>query len=105
MRWYDRSEILIELTTSDGKSRATVRDDGPGLGPDLGDAAFEPGRRVVDAPAGGAGLGLPLARRLGRSCGGEVSAAVGAGGRFTLELPVAKGNGHPPAGHKLHTHL
>jgi signal transduction histidine kinase len=96
-RWYARSQIVIELTTSDGRSRATVRDDGPGLDPDLGDAAFEPGRRSADAPAGGAGLGLPLARRLARACGGEVSAAAGPGGCFTLELPVAGGCGRPTA--------
>jgi signal transduction histidine kinase len=94
-RRYARSQIVIELTTSGGKCRATVRDDGPGLDPDLGEAAFEPGRRSASAPAGGAGLGLPLARRLARACGGEVSATAGPGGCFTLELPVAVGNGRP----------
>ena len=92
-RRYAKSQIVIELTTSDGRSRATVRDDGPGLDPDLGDRAFEPGRRGTDAPRGGAGLGLPLARRLARACGGEVSATAGPGGCFTLELPVAGGCG------------
>jgi signal transduction histidine kinase len=92
-RRYAKSQIVIELTTSDGRSRATVRDDGPGLDPDLGDRAFEPGRRDTDASCGGAGLGLPLARRLARACGGEVSATAGPGGCFTLELPVAGGCG------------
>jgi signal transduction histidine kinase len=96
-RRYARSQIVIELATSGGRTRATVRDDGPGLDPDLGDAAFEPGRRSANAPAGGAGLGLPLARRLARACGGEVSTTAGPGGCFTLELPVAGGNGGPPA--------
>ncbi|MFZ0385065.1 MAG: HAMP domain-containing sensor histidine kinase, partial [Solirubrobacteraceae bacterium] len=96
-RRYARSQIVIELTTSAGRSRATVRDNGPGLDPDLGDAAFEPGCRGADAPAGGAGLGLPLARRLARACGGEVSATGGPGGCFTLELPVAGGSGRPTA--------
>jgi signal transduction histidine kinase len=94
-RWYARSQIVIELTTSDGRSRATVRDDGPGLDPDLGNAVFEPGCRGADAPWGGAGLGLPLARRLARACGGEVSATPGPGGCFTLALPVAGGNHRP----------
>jgi signal transduction histidine kinase len=94
-RRYARSQIVIELATSGGRSRATVRDDGPGLDPDLGDAAFEPGRRSAKAPAGGAGLGLPLARRLARACGGDVSATAGPGGCFTLELPVAGGSGGP----------
>jgi signal transduction histidine kinase len=37
--------------------------------------------------SGGAGLGLPLARRLARSCGGDVVAAPGDGGTFELRLP------------------
>lgn len=94
-RWFARSQIVIELTTSDGRSRATVRDDGPGLDPDLGDAAFEPGRRSTNAHVGGAGLGLPLARRLARACGGEISATAGPGGCFTLELPVADPTSRP----------
>jgi signal transduction histidine kinase len=96
-RWYARTQIVIELTTSDGRSRATVRDDGPGLDPALGDAVFKPGCRGADALWGGAGLGLPLARRLARACGGEVSATAGPGGCFTLELPVAGGNRRPTA--------
>jgi signal transduction histidine kinase len=36
-------------------------------------------------------LGLALARRLARSCGGEVSAiASGDGGRFLLRLPALR---------------
>jgi signal transduction histidine kinase len=96
-RRYARSQIVIELATSGGRSRATVRDDGPGLDPDLGDDAFQPGRRGAGAPPGGAGLGLPLARRLARACGGDVSATVGPGGSFILELPVAAcDRDHPP---------
>jgi hypothetical protein len=34
------------------------------------------------------GLGLPLSRRLARSCGGEVAARAGVGGCFVLELPA-----------------
>jgi signal transduction histidine kinase len=35
----------------------------------------------------GAGLGLPLALRLARSCGGDVSLGEGPGGHFVLNLP------------------
>jgi signal transduction histidine kinase len=49
------------------------------------DRIFEPG---VSA-SGGAGLGLALARRLARSCGGELVAHPGpGGGRFELRLPA-----------------
>jgi signal transduction histidine kinase len=40
-------------------------------------------------PAAGAGLGLPLARRLARSCGGDVVLGEGPGGCVVLELPKA----------------
>jgi signal transduction histidine kinase len=71
-----------------GRVVVTVRDDGPGLDPALGDAAFEPGTRGAGEPDGGAGLGLPLARRLARACGGDVHAGAGPGGCFVLELPA-----------------
>jgi signal transduction histidine kinase len=68
--------------------RVAVRDDGPGLDPALGERAFEPGVRGPDEGGDGAGLGLPLARRLARSCGGDVVAGPGPGGCFVLELPA-----------------
>ena len=61
-----------------------VQDDGAGIGDAIAEQLFEPGSSGV----GGAGLGLALARRLARSCGGEVSAVGnGDGGRFLLRLP------------------
>jgi two-component system, OmpR family, sensor kinase len=53
---------------------------------------FEPGVRGTAAggDAGGAGLGLALARRLARAAGGDVEAAPDeAGGRFVVHLPAA----------------
>ena len=67
-----------------------VRDDGPGLDPELGAQAFEPGGRG-GGDGGGAGLGLPLSRRLARTCGGDVVAGAGPGGCFVLELPALGG--------------
>ncbi|MGZ4286216.1 MAG: sensor histidine kinase, partial [Solirubrobacteraceae bacterium] len=75
-----RSSVTVTLDTTPGRARLTVRDDGPGLDPDLGEAAFEPGRRGDGQAAGGAGLGLPLARRLARACGGDISIGAGPGG-------------------------
>jgi signal transduction histidine kinase len=87
-RRHARSSVTITLDSTPGRARITVRDDGPGLDSDLGEAAFEPGRRGDHEPNGGAGLGLPLARRLARACGGEVSIGAGPGGCFILELPA-----------------
>jgi signal transduction histidine kinase len=39
------------------------------------------------------GLGLPLARRLARSCGGDVLLGDGPGGAFVLELPAVRSVG------------
>lgn len=87
-RRHARSRVWLELSARDGRVRLAVRDDGPGLDPELGERAFDPGVQG-DADGEGAGLGLALARRLARSCGGDVTAGAGPGGCFVLELPAA----------------
>jgi signal transduction histidine kinase len=87
-RRHARSHVTVELSSAGGKVRAAVRDDGPGLDAELGERAFDPGVRGDDEPNGGAGLGLPLARRLARSCGGDIVTGPGPGGCFVLELPA-----------------
>jgi signal transduction histidine kinase len=87
-RRHARRRVALEVSAVDGHVRLAVRDDGPGLDPALADRVFEPGVRGDDASPDGAGLGLPLARRLARSCGGDVRAEPGPGGYFVLELPV-----------------
>jgi signal transduction histidine kinase len=87
-RRFARSRVTLELSASGDRVRITVRDDGPGLAPPLGKRAFEPGVRGTENAGSGAGLGLPLARRLARSCGGDVTAGDGPGGCFVLELPA-----------------
>lgn len=85
-RRHAARRVRIELSADAGRVRAAVRDDGPGVDPTLGERVFEPGVRGADGD--GAGLGLPLARRLARSCGGDVVAGSGPGGCFVLELPA-----------------
>jgi signal transduction histidine kinase len=80
--------VTIELSASGGTVRASVRDDGPGVDPQLGDRVFDPGVRASDGLQGTAGLGLPLARRLARTCGGDVVIGRGPGGCFVLVLPA-----------------
>jgi signal transduction histidine kinase len=87
-RRHARSAVRVELSAGEGRVRAAVRDDGPGPGPGDPERLFEPGARGEGAAAGGAGLGLALARRLARSCGGDVVAGGGPGGCFVLELPA-----------------
>jgi signal transduction histidine kinase len=90
-RRHARTHVALELTAGHGRVRLAVHDDGPGLDPALGEGAFEPGVRGDGEPGDGAGLGLPLARRLARSCGGDVLAGDGPGGCFVLELPAIAG--------------
>jgi two-component system, OmpR family, sensor kinase len=74
----------VTITRENGHVHFAVQDDGPGVGAAEPDDLFEPGHSSV----GSAGLGLPLARRVARACGGDVTAcASGSGGRFVLRLP------------------
>jgi signal transduction histidine kinase len=86
-RRHARSKVMLELRSRDGMVELGVIDDGPGLDPELGEHAFEPGVRGIDT-GDGAGLGLPLARRLARSCGGDVVSRPASGGCFVLLLPA-----------------
>lgn len=86
------SLVEVSVAPHDGTVAVAVVDDGPGFGDgaDDGEDLFAPGV----SSTGGAGLGLPLARRLARSCGGDVRPVPGPGGaRFELRLP-----GGPSAG-------
>jgi signal transduction histidine kinase len=87
-RRHARTGVVLEVSDHDGHVQVAVRDDGPGLDPKLGERAFAPGVRGDGEAGDGAGLGLPLARRLARSCGGDVVAGPGPGGCFVLELPA-----------------
>jgi signal transduction histidine kinase len=67
-----------------------VTDDGPGVPTSFAPRLFQPGHRADPADGhGGAGLGLPLARRLARSAGGEVhhEEARATGATFVVGLP------------------
>jgi signal transduction histidine kinase len=82
------SQVAVTIDRTDGVVAIRVDDDGAGVSPGDAKDLFSPGAST----AGGAGLGLPLARRLARSCGGEVIAVADArGGRFELRLPVRSG--------------
>jgi signal transduction histidine kinase len=82
---HAREAVTVSLARAGGAATFAVQDDGPGLdGADL-EQIFQPGAST----AGGAGLGLPLARRLARACGGDVVAVRRSpGGRFELRLPL-----------------
>ncbi|TVZ84928.1 sensor histidine kinase KdpD [Streptomyces sp. BK340] len=88
---YARSSVIVSAQRLPGSVRIDVVDDGPGVPETFVDDLFQPGRRA-DTGDGhdGAGLGLPLARRLARAVGGDVSYDPGhtPGARFTVSLPA-----------------
>ncbi|OMI35549.1 sensor histidine kinase [Streptomyces sparsogenes] len=88
---YADSRVTVSARGVPGAVRIDVVDDGPGVPESFVGELFQPGRRA-DSGDGhdGAGLGLPLARRLARAVGGEVSYDPGhaPGARFTVSLPA-----------------
>ena len=76
-----------------------VRDDGPGIDPDLLERVFEPFTQAdctLDRSRGGLGLGLALTKGLVEQHGGELQASsdgAGKGAEFAIRLPLA---GAPP---------
>lgn len=83
---HARRSVLLRTGEVDGRVEVVVEDDGDGVPDEMRDTVFQPGRSTSP---GGTGLGLPLARRLARSVGGEITVGDGAGGVFVLSLPGA----------------
>jgi two-component system heavy metal sensor histidine kinase CusS len=88
---YARSAVTVSARARPGGLRITVTDDGPGVPGEFLDDLFQPGRRADPGDGhDGAGLGLPLARRLARTVGGDVCHDPGhePGARFLVDLPA-----------------
>jgi signal transduction histidine kinase len=86
------TRVVVEVHSDGGRAVFVVADDGPGVAEDDQAHIFEPGVRAGNGSARrdhpGAGLGLPLARRLARAAGGDVECvATPRGGRFRVRLP------------------
>ena len=90
--------------TSDGADtlRVEVRDTGVGIDPALHRGlfeAFEPGSAAAARRSGGAGLGLPICKRLVEQMGGEIGVEDRPGGGstfwFTARLPACEADAVP----------
>jgi signal transduction histidine kinase/ActR/RegA family two-component response regulator len=95
---YNRQGGRVELECGpgdDGRLRIQVVDTGPGIAAEAMGQLFVPFERLGNEQSGveGAGLGLPLSRRLAEAMGGtlDVASELGQGSRFWVELPVAEG--------------
>jgi two-component system, OmpR family, sensor kinase len=90
---YGRSRVRVRLARDSSHVVYVVEDDGPGVSARERESIFEPGVRGnagrASNGAGGAGLGLALARRLARGVSGDVDVQPGRdGGRFVVSLPA-----------------
>ncbi|MFI5953855.1 ATP-binding protein [Cryptosporangium sp. NPDC051539] len=89
-RRYARSGVTLSAARTGTAVTITVRDDGPGVSADIADRLFDPGFSAgPEAGHWGAGLGLPLARRLAHGAGGDVTldSTAGPGATFLVTLP------------------
>ena len=81
--------IELDVEAVDAMGRVSVRDDGPGVAPEMQRQLFEPG---ISNKTGGWGIGLALARRIvEQQHGGRVVYQPGAQGKgavFVLEFPL-----------------
>ncbi|MFJ6570741.1 sensor histidine kinase [Streptomyces sp. NPDC091292] len=91
---HARSRVVLRAVRrpdGDRGIRVEIEDDGGGVPASFLGELFQPGRRAEPGDGhGGAGLGLPLARRLARSAGGEVryDEQHTPGARFVVTLPA-----------------
>jgi signal transduction histidine kinase len=90
---YGGKRISVAVEPSGEEIVFSVRDDGPGFATGEREAVFEPGARGSAGRSGsdpGAGLGLPLARRLARAVGGDVVVGESEnGGLVQVKLPIS----------------
>jgi signal transduction histidine kinase len=79
--------IEVVATGANGVVRVEVRDSGPGIDPELGDAIFSPFKTTKPL---GTGLGLSISRTIVENHGGTLSVVPAASGaHFVLTLPSA----------------
>jgi len=94
LRLDRRAEAL--LPGDSGKEeefiRITIRDDGPGIPPEIQDKIFVP---FFTTKKMGTGIGLPMAQKIVHAHGGilDLSSSVGKGTEFIIKIPVRQKSG------------
>jgi signal transduction histidine kinase len=95
-----QSTVTVSLTARDGRARAEVRDQGPGIGPELRQrlfTKFTQGDGSDTRSRGGTGLGHAISKALIERMGGSIDfdSTPGRGATFYFELPLLRGeSGH-----------
>jgi signal transduction histidine kinase len=99
---HARSKITVEVARSGAVAWVRIANDGPPVPAGHREQIFEPFARIDDARAaraGGAGLGLAIARRIARAHDGDLVLEPGGDGaafRLTLPLVDQPGRGERP---------
>ena len=93
-RKYGGDQILVEASPVGNLVMVVVSDDGPGVPPGDQERIFEHFEQLTKGDSrreDGIGLGLPIARRLARSMGGDLwyENRFPTGSRFCFTLPLA----------------
>ena len=90
IRYAPAGSTVEVVVTDTAVARVEVTDQGPGFAEDFIDSAFDSFSRDDPArtrAAGGAGLGLAIAKGVVEAHGGHIWAAPGPGGRVAFEVP------------------
>jgi signal transduction histidine kinase len=92
VKFTPRGEVLLRIAADPASILFEVTDTGIGIEPAHLERIFDPFWQVEDATtreAGGAGIGLAVARRIARLLRGDITVASepGRGSVFTLRLP------------------
>ncbi len=103
IKFTNRGAITVAARVDGGEVVITVADTGIGIEPEALDYIFDEFRRVEEGFTrrfSGAGLGLPIARKLAALQAGTIAATsqLGAGSTFAIRLPRADA---PPADDQL----
>ena len=97
----DGGHVWVSWVLDADVVRLSVRDEGPGIAPELHRRLFEPFDRLgaESTKVEGAGIGLALTRSLAELMGGSlgVSSTLGHGATFTVTLPARAGVPEPKA--------
>ncbi|HEY8269384.1 MAG TPA: response regulator [Pseudobdellovibrionaceae bacterium] len=95
IKFTEKGQVTVEAYWIEGRLKFRVLDTGVGIEADEIDKLFQPFSQVnnsISRRFGGTGLGLVLARTIGRSLGGDVyleSSEVGRGSVFVVEVKAA----------------
>ncbi len=96
LRHTKSGEIKISAHQHDNHVSVSVQDSGSGIPGEYLPHIFDKFVQVPNAPTGGAGLGLTIAKSIVEAHGGQISvqSEPERGTTFTFTLPLVKGSGH-----------